>query len=75
MKIAHVETSNVVPSLMTYQLYENMPKKVVGKPLKGVLLENLPGEKNNRLQKLFESLNLEGIESWRNRSKSQLKTL
>ena len=63
MKIAYVEASNVVPSLMTSQLYENMPKKVAGKPLKGGLLENLPGEKNNRLKKLLESLSLEGIES------------
>ena len=31
MKIAHVDASNVVPSLMTFRLSENVPKKVVGK--------------------------------------------
>ena len=64
IKIAHVEASNVVPSLMTTQLYKNMPMKVAGKSLKGNLLKNLPGEKNSRLEKLFESLNHEGIDSW-----------
>ena len=49
---------------MTSQLSTNVPEKVAGKPQKSCLLENLPGKKNNRLDKLFESLNLEGIESW-----------
>ena len=30
MKISHVEASSVVPSLMTLQLYENVPQKVAG---------------------------------------------
>ena len=64
MKIAHVEASNVVPPLTVPKLDENVPRKVAGKPTKGNLLENLPGENDSRLQKHFESLNLEGIESW-----------
>ena len=64
MKIAHVEASNVVPPLMTSWLSENIPKKVVGKSLKSDLLGNLPKGKDSRLKKLFESLNLKGIESW-----------
>ena len=64
MKIVHVEANNVVPSLMAPKSSENIPEKVAGKPLKNDLLEKLPKEKNSRLEKCFESLNLEGIESW-----------
>ena len=31
MKIAHVEASNVVPSLMTSCLLKKVPKKIAGK--------------------------------------------
>ena len=64
MKIAHVGASNVVPPLTFPQLNENMPEKVVGNPLKRDLLKTLPRENDSRLEKLFESLNLDGIESW-----------
>ena len=64
MKIAHVEASNVVPSLMTSQLSENIPKKGAGKSLKSVLLENLPKGNDSKLKNLFESLNLKGVMSW-----------
>ena len=74
MKIVHIEASNVVPSLMIPQLYENMPEKVAGKPPKGDLLENLPGE-NSRLEKLFESLSLEGIESWEEQHQQSARDL
>ena len=63
-KIAHVEASNVVPSLMNSQLSKNVPKKVAGKSPKSDLLENFPEGNDSRLKKLFESLNLKGIESW-----------
>ena len=58
-----MEASKVVPSLMTSQLSENVPEKVVGKFLKSNLLKNLPEENDGRLKNLFESLNLKGIES------------
>ena len=64
MKIAHVEASKVVPPLMASQSSENIPKKIAGKSPKSNLLKDLPKEKNSRLEKPFESLNLEGIESW-----------
>ena len=54
----------MVSSLMTTQTSEIAPKKVAEKPPKSGLLENLPEEKNSRLEKRFESLNLEGIKSW-----------
>ena len=59
-----MEASNVVPSLKASWLSENIPKKVVGKPPKSDLLENLHEGNDSRLKKLFETLNLEGIESW-----------
>ena len=62
-KIAHVEASKVLSSLMASQSYENVPKKVAGKPPKSNLLDDLPKE-NNRIEKVFESLNLNGIKSW-----------
>ena len=34
MKIAHEEASKVIPSLVSSQVSENIPKKVVGNPLK-----------------------------------------
>ena len=42
MKIAHVEASNVVPSLMTSQLPKNVLKMVAGNCPKSNLLKNLP---------------------------------
>ena len=63
-KIAHVEDSNVVPPLMVPQLNENVPKKVAGNALKNDLLKSLHRGNGGRLEKLFASLNLDGIESW-----------
>ena len=64
MKIAHVETSNVVPSLVPSQLSENVPEKVARNVPKSDLLKNLPERNGGRFEKLYESLNLQGIESW-----------
>ena len=61
-KIAHVDASNVVPSLLTSQLFENVPDKVVGNSLKSKLVKNLPEGNHSRLERLFQSLNLKGIE-------------
>ena len=44
MKIAHVEASNVVSSLVSSQESENVLEKDVGNSLKSDLLENLPKE-------------------------------
>ena len=70
-----MEASKVVPPLMATQLDENMPKRVAGKPLKSSLLQDLPKEKNSRLEKLSESLNLEGIESWDEQQQQSAKDL
>ena len=59
-----MEAGNVVPPIVVPQLNENIPEKVAGNAPRGNLLRNLPKEKRGRLQKCFESLNLNGIESW-----------
>ena len=58
-KIAYVEASKVIPSLLSSQLSENVPKKVVGNSPKSNLLNNLPKEKGGRLIEILESLNLQ----------------
>ena len=54
MKIAHVEASNIVPPLISSQVPENIPKKVVGNAPEN----NLPEEEEGRVKRIFESLNL-----------------
>ena len=49
---------------MVSQLSKNVSEKVVGKLPKCNLLENLPKGDDSRLETIFESLNLKGIESW-----------
>ena len=53
IKIAHVEASNVVPSLMTSWLSENVPEKVARKSPKSDLLENLHERNDSKLDKAF----------------------
>ena len=65
----------MVPSLMTSHLYEKVPKKFAGKPPQGDPLENLPREKNDRLDTLSESLNLEGIETWEEQQQQSARDL
>ena len=74
MKIAHVEASSVVPSLMTFQSSKNAPEKVVEKTLKSNK-KNLPKGNSSRLEKLFESLNLKGIESWNEQQQQSARNL
>ena len=59
-----MEASNVVPFSMVPQLNKNVPKKAAGNAPKGDLLKSPPGENGSRLEKLLESLNLDGIDSW-----------
>ena len=75
MKIAHAEASKVVPSLVTSQLPNNILKRVAGNSPKSDLLENLPKEGGSRLEKLYVSLNLQGIESWTEQHQQSAKNL
>ena len=58
-----MEASNVVYTSMTSRLPENIPRNVAGESPKRDLLKNLPEGNGVRLEKLFDSLNLQGIES------------
>ena len=74
-KIAHVEGNNVVPSLVTSQLSKNIPEMVAGNFPKSDLLKMLPKRNGGRLEKIFESLNLQGIESWTERQQQSARNL
>ena len=63
-EIAHVEASNIGPLMVGSWMPENVPVEDAGNALKNILLKNLPKEKKDRVQKIFKSLNLKGIESW-----------
>ena len=74
-KIAHVEASNIVPPLISSQAPENIPEQVAGNAPENKLLENLPKEKEDRGKKIFESLNLQGIEFSNEQQQQSAKTL
>ena len=70
MKIAHVEASNIVPMMVNQRLPENVLEKEAGNALKSTLLENIPDVEEERIEKILESLSLQGIESWSEQQKS-----
>ena len=45
MKIAHVEASNIVPTMVNQGLSKNVLKKEAGNAPKGTLLKNIPDTK------------------------------
>ena len=53
MKIAHVEASNIVPTMVNQGLPENMLKKEAGNALKSILLENIPNAKEERIDMIL----------------------
>ena len=65
----------IVPPMAVPQLNKNMPKRVAGNAAKGDPLKNLCKENRNRLQKLFGSLNLNGIESWDEQQEQSVRDL
>ena len=74
-KIAHVVAGNVVPPIVAPQPDETIPWKVSENPPKSNILRNPPKENGNRLQKLFDSLNLDGIESWNEQKQLSVRDL
>ena len=74
-KIAPVEASNIVPTIVKQGLSENILQKEAGNALKSTLLENLPNAKEERIKKILESLNLQGIESWSEQQLQSAKSL
>ena len=60
---------------MTSQLPENILEMAAGNSPKSNLLENLPNKNEGRLEKLYESLNLQGIESGTEQQQQSAKDL
>ena len=75
IKIAHVEASNIVTPLISSQVPKSVPEQFVGNAPENNLLENLPKEKEGRVKKIFESLNLQGIEFWNEQQQQSAKAL
>ena len=74
-KIAQMVAGNVVPSIVAPQLDKNIPGKAARNIPKSDLLRNPPKENSNRLQKHFEGLNLDGIESWTEQQQQSVRNL
>ena len=70
-----MEASNVIPSLVTSHLTKNVLEIIAGNCPKSNLLENLPKRKEGRLKKLYESLNLQGIDSWTEQQQQSARSL
>ena len=62
--VAHVEVSQVVPSLDSSLMQENTYEKAAGNTLESSQSENSFRDNDNRLSKILEKLDLKGIESW-----------
>ena len=75
MKIACVEASNVIPSCMSSQVFKNILEKVAENLPKSNLFENIPKGDGGRLKKIWESLNLQGIESWTEQQQQSARSL
>ena len=69
--IAHVEASGIVPTMVSRGMSENVLEKEAGNAPKGTLLKNIPNAKEERIEKILESLNLQGIESWNEQQQQQ----
>ena len=75
MKIAHVEASSIVPMMVSQGMPENMLEKEAGNAPRGTLLQNIPNMKEERIDKIVEGLNLQGIESWNEHQQQSARTL
>ena len=70
-KIAHVEASSTVPTMVSQGMPESVLEKEAGNAPKSTLLKNVPNAKEERIEKILESLNLQGIESWNEQQQQQ----
>ena len=75
MKIAHAEASNIVPMMVNQGLLQNVLEKEAGNAPKNTLLENVPDAKEERIEKILESLSLQGIESWSEQQQQSAESL
>ena len=74
-KIAHVEASSIVPTMVSQMMPKKMLEKKAEKAPKSTLLENVPNAKEERTEKILEGLNLQGIESWNEQQQQSARTL
>ena len=74
-KISHVEASNINPTMVKQRLSESVLKKEAGNAPKSTLLKNVPEAKEKRIDKILESLDLQGIESWNKQQQQSAKSL
>ena len=72
-KIAHVEASNIVPTMVSQEIPKNVLKKEAGNAPRSTLLENIPNAKEERIRNFWEILNLQGIESWNKQQQQSAK--
>ena len=54
MKIAHVEASSIVPTMVSQKMSENVLEKEAGNVLKSTLLKNVPNAKEERIDKILK---------------------
>ena len=73
--VAHVEASQVVPSLDSSPMQENTYDKAAGNTPEGSQPENSLREDDNRLSKILEKLDLKGIESWTEQQQQSARKL
>ena len=74
-KIAHVEASSIVPTIVSQGMPKSMLKKEAGNAPKRTLFKNVPNAKEERVGKFLESLNLQGKESWNVQQQQSARTL
>ena len=70
MKIAHIEASSIIPTMVSQGMPKNLLKKKAGNAPKSTLLKNIPNAKEERIEQI-----LEGIESWNEQQQQSARTL
>ena len=75
MKVAHVEASSIVSSMVSSRMSKNILEKEAGNAPKSTLLENILKAKEERIKKILESLNLQSIESWNEQQQQSARAL
>ena len=75
MKIAHVEASIIVPTMVSQGMPESVFEKEAGNAPRNTLLENVPKAKEERIKKILESLKLQSIQSWNEQQQQSARTL
>ena len=75
MKTAHLEASNIVPTMVSQGIPKNVLEKEAGNAPKSTLLKNVPKVKEERIEKILESLKLHSIEFWNEQQQQSVRTL